>query len=69
MKPKILTDEAIEYLSILPWPGNVRQLENVCRWITVMAPGIEVRTEDLPAEFLNITDDDSKDSNVLGRAS
>ena len=59
---KILTDEAIEHLSILPWPGNVRQLENVCRWITVMAPGIEVRTEDLPAEFLNITDDDSKDS-------
>jgi two-component system nitrogen regulation response regulator GlnG len=59
---KILTDETIEYLSMLPWPGNVRQLENVCRWITVMAPGIEVHIEDLPAEFLNISNDVSKDS-------
>lgn len=36
----------------LPWEGNVRQLENVCRWITVMAPGREVYIDDLPPEFL-----------------
>ena len=50
---KILTAETIEYLSMLPWPGNVRQLENVCRWITVMSPGIEVHISDLPPELLD----------------
>jgi two-component system nitrogen regulation response regulator GlnG len=33
------------------WPGNVRQLENVCRWITVMAPTTEVQLTDLPPEM------------------
>jgi two-component system nitrogen regulation response regulator GlnG len=59
---KILTHETIEHLSIRPWPGNVRELENLCRWITVMAPGIEVHIEDLPAEFHNISNDDSNDA-------
>ncbi len=40
------------YISRLPWPGNVRQLENVCRWLTVMASGQEVLVGDLPAELL-----------------
>jgi two-component system nitrogen regulation response regulator GlnG len=35
----------------LPWPGNVRQLENTCRWLTVMITGREVYPEDLPAEL------------------
>ena len=35
----------------LPWPGNVRQLENTCRWLTVMASGREVYVEDLPPEL------------------
>lgn len=52
--PKIMTPEAIVYLTTLPWPGNVRQLENFCRWITVMAPGQEVLIEDLPAELLPV---------------
>ena len=34
-----------------PWPGNVRQLENTCRWLTVMASGREILIEDLPEEF------------------
>ena len=55
-------EETIEHLSIRPWPGNVRELENLCRWITVMAPGIEVHIEDLPAEFHNISNDDSNDA-------
>ena len=48
---KSLTPQAEEYISRLSWPGNVRQLENTCRWLTVMAPGPTVRVEDLPPEL------------------
>ena len=48
---KVLADETMEYLKELSWPGNVRQLENLCRWITVMASGSEVKIVDLPAEL------------------
>ena len=51
MEPKILRPETIQFLENLPWPGNVRQLENFCRWITVMASGREVHRSDLPPEF------------------
>ncbi len=51
-EPKRLRPEAMEYLSELPWPGNVRQLENACRWIAVMATAQEVMIEDLPPELL-----------------
>jgi len=50
---KILTPEVISHFKSLAWPGNVRQLENVCRWLTVMAPGTEVSLEDLPPELIN----------------
>jgi two-component system nitrogen regulation response regulator GlnG len=50
-EPKHLLPETETYLSNLPWPGNVRQLENVCRWITVMAPGHDVLVQDLPPEL------------------
>ncbi|KZZ45597.1 MAG: nitrogen regulation protein NR(I) [Saccharospirillaceae bacterium] len=49
---KTLKPETEEYLSSLDWPGNVRQLENICRWITVMASGREVLVSDLPPELL-----------------
>lgn len=49
---KILTTEADDYLCTLAWPGNVRQLENFCRWITVMASGREIHLADLPPELL-----------------
>src|SRR5574343_46645 len=39
------------YLSSLPFPGNVRQLENLCHWLTVMAPGQTVDINDLPPEL------------------
>ena len=52
VEAKQLAPPAEEYLSRLPWPGNVRQLENTCRWLTVMAPGQIVRVEDLPPELL-----------------
>ncbi len=48
---KTLHPETEQYLSALPWPGNVRQLENTCRWLTVMAPGREIHVADLPAEL------------------
>jgi len=49
---KKLRPETEEYLSAMPWPGNVRQLENTCRWLTVMASGREVHVSDLPPELL-----------------
>ena len=48
---KSLRPETEQYLQGLSWPGNVRQLENFCRWITVMASGREVYITDLPPEF------------------
>ena len=49
---KELIPETEDYLCRLPWPGNVRQLENVCRWITVMAAGREVHIADLPDDLI-----------------
>ena len=48
---KVLLPEAEEHLTGLPWPGNVRQIENTCRWLTVMASGREIRVGDLPTEL------------------
>ena len=53
VEPKLLKSETEDYLKHLPWPGNVRQLENTCRWITVMASGREVHIDDLPPELLS----------------
>jgi len=47
---KILLPDVETYLSSLDWKGNVRQLENTCRWLTVMASSREVHMSDLPAE-------------------
>ncbi|MGQ0653397.1 MAG: nitrogen regulation protein NR(I) [Betaproteobacteria bacterium] len=51
VEPKRLADDAYAHLSRLAFPGNVRQLENLCHWLTVMAPGQVVDMGDLPAEF------------------
>lgn len=51
VEPKKLSPAAEDFLSKLPWPGNVRQLENTCRWLTVMAAGHEVLLSDLPPEM------------------
>ncbi len=56
---KILKPEAEAFLSTLDWPGNVRQLENCCRWLTVMASGREVHLHDLPPELLGSTSEKS----------
>jgi two-component system nitrogen regulation response regulator GlnG len=50
VEPKALATEAKEKLSAYGWPGNVRELVNLCRRLSVLAPGSEIRIEDLPAE-------------------
>jgi two-component system, NtrC family, nitrogen regulation response regulator GlnG len=50
VEPKQPTPGALRYLSGLSWSGNVRQLENVCHWLTVMAPGQNIDIADLPPE-------------------
>ncbi len=49
--PKQPTPAALKYLSSMSWSGNVRQLENVCHWLTVMAPGQNIDVADLPPEL------------------
>ncbi|SFP59469.1 nitrogen regulation protein NR(I) [Pseudomonas borbori] len=63
VEPKLLKSETEGYLRNLPWPGNVRQLENTCRWITVMASGREVHIDDLPPELLSQPQDSAPVSN------
>ena len=55
VEPKRLTPEALSLLEKFPFPGNVRQLENLCRWLLVMAPSVEVRVEDLPDDIKDQT--------------
>jgi two-component system nitrogen regulation response regulator GlnG len=51
VEAKSLSPDVVTALSALDWPGNVRQLENLCRWLTVMAPGQEIRVADLPGDL------------------
>lgn len=62
VEPKVLKSQTLHYLQALPWPGNVRQLENTCRWITVMASSREVLIDDLPPELLNGSHSTAHDS-------
>ena len=56
VETKSLSSAALDFLTQLPWPGNVRQLENTCRWLTVMAAGREVLLSDLPPELIQQPD-------------
>jgi two-component system nitrogen regulation response regulator GlnG len=51
VEAKRMSDAALTFLCSLELPGNVRQLENLCNWITVMAPGQTVEVKDLPLEL------------------
>jgi two-component system nitrogen regulation response regulator GlnG len=51
VEPKRLSDEVLAHIGRMDFPGNVRQLENLCHWLTVMAPGQAIGIADLPAEF------------------
>lgn len=50
VEPKKMADDAMEFLEHFSFPGNVRQLENICNWLTVMAPSQTIRLADLPEE-------------------
>jgi two-component system nitrogen regulation response regulator GlnG len=50
MEPKRLSDDALIAIGQLPFPGNVRQLENLCHWLTVMAPAQVIGAQDLPPD-------------------
>ena len=50
VEPKTISTKATAFLEQFQWPGNVRQLENICRFLTVMASGQEILLEDLPSE-------------------
>ncbi len=68
VSPKILRSETVEYMQQLPWQGNVRQLENTCRWLTVMITGREVYPEDLPSELKQLPINKSDDHHVSGNS-
>jgi two-component system nitrogen regulation response regulator GlnG len=51
VEPKGLSDAALRVLAGFAFPGNVRQLENICHWLTVMAPGARIDVADLPPEL------------------
>ncbi|MEW6989043.1 nitrogen regulation protein NR(I) [Colwelliaceae bacterium 6441] len=51
VEPKTLEKSTLDYLINYEWPGNVRQLENICRFLTVMASGKEIHMNDLPSEL------------------
>jgi len=53
VEAKRITDAALERLAGFDFPGNVRQLENICHWLTVMAPAQVVEPKDLPPELIN----------------
>jgi two-component system nitrogen regulation response regulator GlnG len=55
VEAKQLQPDAEAYLKQLSWPGNVRQIENLCRWLTVMASGQEIKVDDLPVELKQST--------------
>jgi two-component system nitrogen regulation response regulator GlnG len=52
VEPKRITEEALERLKAFDFPGNVRQLENICHWLTVMAPAQVIESKDMPPELL-----------------
>jgi two-component system nitrogen regulation response regulator GlnG len=56
VETKVLASATEDLFTTLPWPGNVRQLENTCRWLTVMASGNEIQPDDLPPELLTPTE-------------
>ncbi|MDD2809218.1 nitrogen regulation protein NR(I) [Rhodoferax sp.] len=50
VEPKRISDTALQWLGKFAFPGNVRQLENICHWLTVMAPAQVIEAKDLPPE-------------------
>ncbi len=66
VEPKRLSDEALAVLMAYDFPGNVRQLENLCHWLTVMAPAQVVQVKDLPPEVLGAAGLDARGDGAGG---
>ena len=62
VEPKQLTDAALKLLAAFEFPGNVRQLENICHWLTVMAPGQRIDAADLPPDVRSASGASAPDS-------
>lgn len=60
VEPKRISDTALQQLSNFSFPGNVRQLENICHWLTVMAPAQVIEPKDLPPEVLGMIPESGK---------
>ncbi|AYQ30256.1 MULTISPECIES: nitrogen regulation protein NR(I) [unclassified Polaromonas] len=60
VEPKRISDTALQQLSNFGFPGNVRQLENICHWLTVMAPAQVIEPKDLPPEVLGMIPEPGK---------
>jgi two-component system nitrogen regulation response regulator GlnG len=60
VEPKRISDAALQQLSNFSFPGNVRQLENICHWLTVMAPAQVIEAKDLPPEVLGMVPEPGK---------
>jgi two-component system nitrogen regulation response regulator GlnG len=68
VETKRMSETAMQFLAGLDLPGNVRQLENLCNWITVMAPGQTVEVKDMPLELTAGQDGAGETSMALGAA-
>ncbi len=62
VEAKVLSEDALKFLAAVNWSGNVRQLENVCHWLTVMAPGQNIDVADLPPELKETTAKSTSDN-------
>lgn len=60
IKPKVMTSETLEALSRLDFPGNIRQLESLCHWLSVMVSSPEISSKDLPSDMSQYYFDESK---------
>jgi len=58
VEPKKLSDEVLREISGMPFPGNVRQLENLCHWLTVMSPSNVIGISDLPKDIIGAAIDE-----------
>ncbi len=68
VETKRMSETAMQFLASLDLPGNVRQLENLCNWITVMAPGQTVEVKDMPLELTAGQEGAGETSMALGAA-
>ena len=56
VEAKVLHQQTLQLMIEYGWPGNVRQLENVCRWLTVMTASQEIMPQDLPQDIRQLTE-------------